>query len=195
MLLYRGCLSSIWRCVSCKLGLRHSNHAWTVVWLAQKRIPMGGPMWSSVLECSPEADGQAHQRPLGRPCRTKSQIDGFEDSGGPIMVFFWSFPQNSSTTPLDAPETEGIVLKCLNAMIRVLNTLSEFHGWTIAKRGFLVRARMFCVRKNISNMVVWIPNRVFFITKYPKTSNLAGIHLSISGFLTLANTLRYTFQS
>ena len=26
---------------------------------------MGGPMWSSVIECSPEADGQAHQRPLG----------------------------------------------------------------------------------------------------------------------------------
>ena len=65
MLLYRGCLSSIWRCVSCKLGLRHSNHAWTVVWLAQKRIPGGVPIWSSVLECSPEADGQAHQRPLG----------------------------------------------------------------------------------------------------------------------------------
>ena len=64
-LLYRGCLSSIWRCVSCKLGLRHSNHAWTVVWLAQKRIPGGVTIWSSVLECSPEADGQAHQRPLG----------------------------------------------------------------------------------------------------------------------------------
>ena len=32
-------------------------------------------------------------------------------------------------------------------MIRLLNTLSEFRGWTIAERGFLVRARMFCARK------------------------------------------------
>ena len=79
-------------------------------------------------------------------------------------------------------------------MIRLLNTLSEFRGWTIAERGFLVRARMFCARKNISNVAVLIPNRVFFITKYPETSNLAGIHLSISGFLTLVNTLRYTIS-
>ena len=28
------------------------------------------------------------------------------------MVFFQRFPQNSSTTPLDTPETEGIILKC-----------------------------------------------------------------------------------
>ena len=47
-----------------------------------------------------------------RLCRTQCQISGFEYFGGPILVFSRSFPQNRPTTPLDTPETKGIILKC-----------------------------------------------------------------------------------
>ena len=47
-----------------------------------------------------------------RLCRTQRQTSGLEDFGGPILVFFRSFPQNRPTTPLDTQETKGIILKC-----------------------------------------------------------------------------------
>ena len=60
---HRGCLSSIWRYVSCKFGFRHWNPVMTLVWLAQKTILEGGPMWSSVLEWTNVPDGHRNLAP------------------------------------------------------------------------------------------------------------------------------------